>query len=81
VTRLAATPFSRIAYYYLLFFQLFDLIAVLDLVHENFGRLKTGDIMFIDYQGRVPGNVSGNLFLSLLVNKAAKSTDVDVIAI
>ena len=37
--------------------------------------------MFIDNQGRVARDISGYLFLSLLINKASKTPDVDVIAI
>ena len=67
--------------FYLLFFQLLHLIAILDLINENFSRFETGHVMFIYYQGGVARDISGNFFLSLLINKAAKTTDVDVITI
>lgn len=72
---------DHIAYIYLLFFQLLYLIAILDLVHEYLSRFETGNVMFIYYQGGIAGDIPGNFFLSLLIDKAAKTSDVDVIAI
>lgn len=64
----------------LFFSKLLYLFAVLDLADENFGRFKAWDVVLIDDDGRVARNVTGNLFLSLLVNEAAKSTHIYVMA-
>ncbi len=34
--------------------------------------------MFINYDSRVPGNVAGNFFLSLLVDKTSESAHVNI---
>lgn len=65
----------------LLFRQLFYFIAGFNLIHKDFCGLKAGDEMFIDHECGVPGNVSGDFFLALLVNEASKATDVDVVTI
>lgn len=59
--------------------QLFYFFAILDFVHENFGRLKAGNVMFVNNDSGIARNVARYLFLSFLVHKAAKSTDVDVL--
>lgn len=64
-----------------LFLQLFNLIAVLDLIDKDFRRLEAGNKMFIDDQCGVPGDVTSNLFLALLVDKASKPADIDVISV
>lgn len=81
MTRQAGELFGHITYFYLLFFQLLYLVAILDLINEYFSRFKTGHVMFIYYQGGVARDVSGNFFLSLLIDKATKTPNVDVIAI
>ena len=64
----------------LFFRQLLYLIAVLNLVNKDLGRLKAGDIVLINHNSRVTGDIASNFFLSLLVDKASKSTDVDVLS-
>ena len=54
--------------------------AILDLIHKNLGRLKARNIMFINNQCSISGNVPRDLFLSLFVNKTSKAPDVEVIA-
>ena len=54
--------------------------AVLDLVHENFGWLKSRYIMLINHQGCVTRNVPRNFLFAFFVDKASKTTNVDVIA-
>ena len=65
----------------LFFLELFNLIAILDLVNKDFSRFETRYKMFFNDQGGIAGNIARNLFLSLLVYKASKSTDVNVISI
>lgn len=65
----------------LLFFQLLNLVTVLDLVHKDLCGFEAGHKMLVDDQSGVAGDVAGYLFLSLFVDKAAKTTDVDVVAI
>jgi len=65
----------------LFFLELFNLIAILDLVNKDFSRLETWHKMLFNHQGSVAGDIARDLFLSLFVYKAAKSTDVNVIAI
>lgn len=62
-------------------FQLLNLIAILDLIYEYLSRFETGHKMFVDYQSGIARNVARNFFLSLLVYKASKTPDVDVIPI
>jgi hypothetical protein len=59
----------------------FDLFAILNLAYEYFCRLKCRDIMLVYDQGCVAGNIPGNLFFPLFVNKATKTTDVNVVAV
>ena len=65
----------------LFYFQLLNLVTVFDLIDKYFGRLKAGNKMLINYQGGIAGDIAGNLFLSLLVDKAAETTNVNVITI
>lgn len=59
---------------------LFHLVAVLDLVDKNLRRLEARDKMLVDHDGSVTRNIPRNFLLPLLVNEAAKSTDVDVLS-
>ena len=65
---------------HLLFGELLYLIAVLDLINEDLGRLEAGDIMLIDHDGGVAGDIPGDLFLSFLVDEASESPDIDILA-
>ena len=65
----------------LLLFQLLYLVAVLDLVYKDLGRFEAGHKVLVDHQSGIAGNVAGYLFLALFVDKAAKTTNVDVVAI
>jgi hypothetical protein len=64
----------------LLFGKLLYLVAVLDLVDEDLGRLDAGDVMLIDHDGSVAGDISGDFLLSFLVDEASKATDVDILS-
>jgi hypothetical protein len=65
---------------HLLFGKLLYFIAILDLIDKDLGRLETGDIVLIDHDGRVTGDIPGDLFLSFLVDEASKSPDIDILA-
>ncbi len=62
------------------FSKLFYLIAVLDLIDKDLGRLKAGNIVLVDNNGCVAGDIASDFLLSLLVDKATKSADVDILA-
>jgi hypothetical protein len=64
----------------LFFSQLLYFIAVLDLVNENLGGFKAGNVMLIDHDGGIARNVAGNFFLSFLINETAKPANVNVVA-
>lgn len=64
----------------LLFSKLLYLIAVLDFVHKNLGGLEAGDVMLVNNDGGIPGDVTRDLFLSLFVHKTTKPTDVDILS-
>lgn len=64
----------------LLLSELLYLIAVLYLVDEDLGGLKAGDEMLVDYDGSIARDVARDFFLSLLVNKTAKSADINILA-
>jgi len=64
----------------LLFGKLLYFIAILDLIDKDLGGLEAGDIMLIDHDGRVAGDIPGDFLLSFLVDEASKSTDVDILA-
>lgn len=64
----------------LLFGKLLYFIAILDLIDKDLGRLEAGDIMLIDHDGRVAGDIPGDLFLSFLVDEASESPDIDILA-
>lgn len=55
------------------------LITVLDLVDKDLSGLETGNKVFINHNSRVAGDIAGNFFLSLLVDKATKSANVDIL--
>lgn len=65
----------------LFFSKLLHFFAVLDLVDEDLRRLEARDVMLINNQCRVTGNIPCYLLFSFLVDKAAKTTDINVIAI
>ena len=55
-------------------------VAVLDLIDEDFSRLKAGNEMLIDNDRGIAGNVSGNFFLSLFIDETSESTNIDIMA-
>ncbi len=65
---------------HLLFGKLLYFIAILDLIDKDLGGLEAGDIMLIDHDGCVAGDIPGDLLLSFLVDEAPKSPDVDILA-
>ena len=64
---------------HLLFGKLLYFIAILDLIDKDLGRLETGDIVLIDHDSRVTGDIPGDLFLSFLVDEASKAADIDIL--
>lgn len=62
----------------LFFSQLLYLVAILNLIDEYLGRLKAWDIMFVNNNSGVARNIAGNFFLSLLINKTSKTTNVNI---
>jgi hypothetical protein len=65
----------------LFFGKLLHFFTVLDLVDKDLCRLKAGDIVLIDNQGRITGNIPCYLLFPFFVNKAAETTDINVTAI
>jgi hypothetical protein len=61
--------------------KLFYFFAVLDLVDKNLSGLKAWNKVLIDNQGSIARNIAGNLLLSLLIDKASESTNVDVVSV
>ena len=57
---------------------LLHFVAVLNLVHENFSRLKAGHKMFVNYKCSVTGDIAGDFFLSLFVNETTEASNVDI---
>ena len=55
------------------------LVAVLDLVDEDLGGFEAGDVVFVDDDGGITGNIPGNLLFSLLVDEATEATNVNVL--
>jgi hypothetical protein len=49
----------------------------LNLFNKDFSRLEAWDEVFVDYHGRVFGNIPGDLLSSLLVNEAAKPSHIN----
>ena len=62
----------------LFFSELLYFVAAFDLVDEDFGRFETGDIMLINYDGRVARNVARNFFLSLFIDETSETTNIDI---
>ena len=60
--------------------ELLHLVAVLDLIDKDLRRLEAGNVMLVDNDGSVAGNVAGDLLLPLFVDETAKAADVDILA-
>jgi hypothetical protein len=56
------------------------LVAVFDLVNEDFRRLEAGDEMLIDDDSSVSRNVARNFFLSLFIDETSESTNIDIMS-
>ena len=65
----------------LFFSKLLHFFAVLDLVDEDLRRLEAWNVVLVNHQRCVAGNIPCYLLFSFLVDKAAKTTDINVIAI
>lgn len=65
----------------LFFGMLFHLLAVLDLVYEDLGGLEARNKMFVNDKSGIAGNISGYFLFAFLVDKAAKTPDVYVMAV
>ena len=65
----------------LLYFELLHLLAILDLIYKDLGRFEAGNKVFVNNQSRIPRNIASDFLFSLLVNKAAETTDVNVVTI
>ena len=72
---------SASASFRLLLSQLFNFFAAFNLVHKDLGRLEARDEMFIDYESRIAGDITGNFFLALLIYETAEPTDIDVVSV
>ena len=59
---------------------MFYLLAVLNLVDEDFCRFEAGDIMLLDDDGGVTRNVTRNFFLPLFIDETSKAAHIDVVA-
>ena len=66
---------------WLLYRKLLHLVAVLNLVYKDLGRLKTGYEVLVDDQRRIARNIAGYFLFPLLVNEATKAPDVDVVSV
>jgi len=64
----------------LLLSQLLYFIAVLNLVDKDLGRFKTRDVMLVNYDCCIAGNISRYFFLSFLIDETSEPTNVDVLA-
>src|SRR5690606_34930367 len=51
----------------------FYFFTVFDFFNKNLGRFESWDIMLIDYNGCVFGNIPGDFFSPFLIDKTAKS--------
>jgi len=58
---------------------LLHFVAVLDLVDEDLGGFEAGDVVLVDDDRGVAGNIPGNLLLSLLVDETSEAADVNVL--
>lgn len=61
--------------------ELLHLVAVLDLIDEDLGRLEAGDVMLIDDDRRVARDVTGDLFLTLLVDETSETPHINVMSV
>ena len=64
----------------LLLGQLLHLIAVLDLVYKDLGRLEAWDIVLINNDGCIARDVARNFFLALLVHKTPEATHINIMS-
>ena len=69
-------PVDRI----LLFCQLLNLVAALNLVDKNFRGFEAGNEMLINDDRSIPGNIAGNFLLPLLINKTPEAANINVVA-
>ncbi len=67
-------------YLKLLLSELLYLLAVLNLVDEDFCWFEAGDIMLLDDDGGVTRNVTRNFFLPLFIDETSKAAHIDVVA-
>lgn len=56
-------------------------IAVLDLVDEDFCGFKAGDVVLVNYNGSVAGNITSDFFLSFLVDETTETSNINIMAI
>ncbi len=56
-------------------------VGVLHLLHKHLGGLESGDAVLGDDDGGVLGDVAGGLFRAYFDDEAAKSSEVDVLAV
>jgi hypothetical protein len=63
---------------HLLLSELFHLIAVLDFIDKYLGRLEAWDKVFIDDDCGIARDITRNFFLSLFIDKAAKSANINI---
>jgi hypothetical protein len=73
-------PINTLPNWLILFSKLLHLLAVLDLVYKNLGGLEAGDVMLLDNDGCIAGNIAGDFFLSLFIDETSKTSYINVLA-
>src|SRR6218665_736699 len=61
--------------------QLFYFRAVFYGIDKNLGRFKTRNVMFLDDDGGIARNVACHLPFALLVDKTAKASHINIVAV
>ena len=61
--------------------SLFHLLAVLDLVYEDLGRLKAGNKMFVNHQSGIARDIAGDFLFAFLIDETAKAPDINIVAV
>lgn len=60
--------------------ELLHLVTILDLIDKNLRGLEAWDIVFVNNDRSIAGNVTSDLLLPLLINKTAEAADINVLA-
>ena len=57
------------------------LVAVLDFVNEDFGWFKAGDVMLINNDGRISGDVARDFLFTFFIDKTSEATHINIMAV